>query len=82
MYNTTFNAPRVAGRDDVTGEPLTQREDDREETWRERLRKFEETSKPLLEWYEGMGTLWRVQGRSSDDITPRLVREVERRFCY
>ena len=81
MYNTTFNAPKVAGRDDLTGEALSQREDDREKTWRERLRKFEETSRPLLEWYEGQGILWRVQGRSSDEITPRLVEEVGRRFC-
>ena len=81
MYNTTFNAPRVAGRDDVTGEALTQREDDCEETWKERLRKFEETSRPLLEWYEQRGVLWRVQGRSSDEITPWLVEEVGRRFC-
>ena len=81
VYNTTFNAPKVAGRDDATGEPLVQREDDREETWRERLRKFEETSRPLLEWYESQELLWKVQGNSSDEITPHLVGEVERRFC-
>lgn len=81
VYNTTFNAPRVPGLDDVTGEKLVQRDDDSEETWRKRLRKFDETSRGLLEHYERKGVLWRVEGRSSDEITPRLFAEVERRFA-
>jgi adenylate kinase len=80
VYNTHFNAPKVAGKDDVTGEALTKREDDDEETWRNRLRKFEETSLPLLEHYERLGVLWRVEGNSSDEISPKLFGEVERRF--
>ncbi|KAL9107872.1 MAG: hypothetical protein Q9227_007290 [Pyrenula ochraceoflavens] len=81
VYNTTFNAPRIKGKDDVTGEPLMQREDDSEETWRKRLGKFEETSKGLLEHYGGNGILWRVEGKSSDEISPKLFEEVERRFA-
>lgn len=81
VYNTTFNKPRVEGRDDVTGETLTKREDDGEETWRARLKKFEETSEPLLEHYERQGVLWRVEGNSSDEISPKLFREFERTFC-
>ena len=81
VYNTGFNKPRVAGRDDLTGEPLTQRTDDDEETWRTRLKKWEETSTPLLEHYENKGVLWRVEGKSSDEIWPKLVGEVERRFA-
>jgi adenylate kinase len=81
VYNTDFHAPKVPGRDDVTGEPLTQREDDSIETWKQRLRKFEETSKALLEHYDRRGCLWRVEGNSSDEITPQLFAEVERRFC-
>lgn len=80
MYNTGFNKPRVAGRDDVTGEALMKREDDGEETWRARLRKFDETSEPLLEHYDRKGILWRVEGNSSDEISPKLYGEVERRF--
>ena len=80
VYNTTFNPPRVPGRDDVTGEPLTRREDDSEQVWATRLRKFEETSTPLLEHYERRGLLWRVEGRSSDEISPRLFGEFGRRF--
>ncbi|KAF7713488.1 adenylate kinase [Penicillium ucsense] len=81
VYNTDFHAPKVAGKDDVTGEPLTQREDDSIDTWKQRLRKFEETSRALLEHYERRGCLWRVEGNSSDEISPKLFAEIERRFC-
>jgi adenylate kinase len=81
VYNTDFHAPKVAGMDDVTGEPLTQREDDSIDTWMQRLRKFDETSRALLEHYDRRGCLWRVEGNSSDEITPKLFAEFERRFC-
>lgn len=81
VYNTDFNAPKVPGRDDVTGEPLTQREDDSIDTWKQRLHKFEETSKALLQHYQRKGCLWRVEGNSSDEITPKLLAEFERKFC-
>ncbi|KAH8596766.1 P-loop containing nucleoside triphosphate hydrolase protein [Bisporella sp. PMI_857] len=80
VYNTTFNPPRVPGKDDVTGEALTKRDDDNEETWKERLKKFEETSEPLLEHYAKKGVLWEVQGNTSDEISPQLFKEFERRF--
>ena len=80
VYNTTFNPPKVPGKDDVTGEPLTRREDDSEEVWLRRLRSFEQTSQSLLEHYDKMGLLWRVQGNSSDEISPKLFAEFERRF--
>ncbi len=80
VYNTTFNAPKVDGRDDVTGEPLTRRSDDDAETWKVRLKSFKETSLPLLEHYDKLGVLWTVEGNSSDEITPRLFEEFGRRF--
>ncbi|KAL9086187.1 MAG: hypothetical protein Q9165_007252 [Trypethelium subeluteriae] len=80
VYNTTFNAPKVEGKDDITGEPLVRREDDSPEVWEARLQKFEETSQPLLDHYEGQGVLWRVQGNSSDEISPKLFAEFDRRF--
>ncbi|KAJ5086094.1 adenylate kinase, partial [Penicillium argentinense] len=70
VYNTGFNAPKIPGRDDVTGEPLTQREDDSIDTWNQRLHKFEETSRALLNHYDRRGCLWRVEGNSSDEISP------------
>ncbi|KAL8940260.1 MAG: hypothetical protein Q9216_002914 [Gyalolechia sp. 2 TL-2023] len=81
VYNTDFNAPKVAGKDDVTGEALTKRVDDDEETWKLRLRKFDETSQPLLEHYDRKGALWTVKGNSSDEITPKLFQELESRFA-
>ncbi|KAL1839876.1 hypothetical protein VTJ49DRAFT_1062 [Mycothermus thermophilus] len=80
VYNTSYNPPRVPGRDDVTGEPLVRRADDSEEVYRARWERFRETSEPLLEHYARKGVLWEVEGMSSDEITPKLVREFERRF--
>ncbi|KAI1492781.1 adenylate kinase [Biscogniauxia mediterranea] len=80
VYNTSFNAPKVPGLDDVTGEPLVRRADDSEEVYRARFRKFQETSEPLLEHYAKKGVLWEVHGRSSDEITPKLFEEFERQF--
>lgn len=80
VYNDDFNTPRVPGRDDVTGEPLVRRPDDCPEVYRSRFQKFLETSEPLLEHYARKGVLWEVEGMSSDDITPRLFREFEKRF--
>jgi adenylate kinase len=80
VYNTTFNAPKVHGVDDVTGEPLVRRPDDDEEIYRQRFQKFQETSQPLLEHYDRKGVLWEVEGMSSDEISPRLFKEFERRF--
>ncbi|KAL8862899.1 MAG: hypothetical protein Q9178_000841 [Gyalolechia marmorata] len=81
VYNTGFNAPKVSGRDDLTGEPLTKRADDDEETWKQRLRKFDETSQPLLEHYDRKRVLWTVKGNSSDEITPKLFQELDSRFA-
>lgn len=50
-YHVTFNPPKVEGRDDVTGEPLIQREDDREETVRKRLAVYEAQTKPLIRYF-------------------------------
>ncbi|KAK4149965.1 P-loop containing nucleoside triphosphate hydrolase protein [Chaetomidium leptoderma] len=80
VYNTSFNAPQVPGRDDVTGEPLVRRADDSDEVYRARWRKFQETSEPLLEHYARKGVLVEVDGLSSDEITPKLLREFEHRF--
>jgi adenylate kinase len=80
VYNTSFNPPRVPGVDDVTGEALVRRADDNAEVYLARYRKFQETSEPLLEHYAKKGVLWEVSGMSSDDISPKLYSEFERRF--
>ncbi|MDE0178465.1 MAG: adenylate kinase [Gammaproteobacteria bacterium] len=51
-YHVRFNPPATPGVDDDTGEPLTQRDDDKEETIRERLRVYHEETRPLTRFYE------------------------------
>jgi adenylate kinase len=50
-YHVRFNPPRVEGTDDATGEPLVQREDDREETVKKRLEVYQAQTRPLIEFY-------------------------------
>jgi adenylate kinase len=50
-YHVRFNPPRVAGRDDVTGEELIQRDDDREETVRKRLEVYHAQTRQLVDYY-------------------------------
>ena len=50
-YHVVFNPPRVADRDDVSGEPLVMRDDDKEETVRNRLAVYHDQTKPLLDYY-------------------------------
>ena len=50
-YHVKFNPPRVAGVDDVTGEPLIQRDDDREETLLKRLQVYSDQTRPLVDYY-------------------------------
>jgi adenylate kinase len=50
-YHVKFNPPRVEGKDDVTGEPLIQRDDDREETVLKRLEVYAAQTRPLVDYY-------------------------------
>ena len=54
-YHSVFNPPKTPGVDDVTGEPLIQRDDDREETVRKRLSVYHEQTKPLVGYYSAPG---------------------------
>lgn len=50
-YHVKYNPPKVAGLDDVTGEPLVQREDDKEDTVRKRLEVYSAQTRPLVDYY-------------------------------
>ena len=50
-YHVTFNPPKVAGKDDVTGEALIQRDDDRQETVKKRLEVYSAQTRPLVAYY-------------------------------
>lgn len=65
-YHVIFNPPKVAGKDDVTGEDLVQRDDDKEETVRKRLHIYHAQTEPLVEYY----SRWAAQGGKE---APRYV---------
>lgn len=79
-YHVRFNPPKSAERDDVTGEPLVQRDDDKEETVRHRLTVYRNQTRPLVEYYASWADqdaaaprYRKVEGVGSvDDIKARI----------
>ena len=61
VYHVKFNPPRVAGRDDVTGEPLIQRDDDKEDTVRKRLAVYRDQTSELLNYYADLAASGNAQ---------------------
>jgi adenylate kinase len=78
IYHVEHNPPRREGLDDETGEPLVQRDDDREETVRERLRIYHSQTSPLIDFYQSLGgenvpAYHRIEGVGSvDEIRDRV----------
>ena len=81
-YHVKFNPPRVEGKDDATGEPLVQRDDDREETVRNRLEVYHKQTSPLVGYYMRWGSAGeprapkyrRISGLGTvDEITQRAL---------
>jgi adenylate kinase len=66
-YHIIYNPPKVAGKDDVTGEDLIQRDDDKEETVRKRLDIYHSQTKPLVTFY----TTWKNAG---DAAAPKVAK--------
>jgi adenylate kinase len=76
VYHVKFNPPRVEGRDDLTGEPLVQRDDDREDTVRKRLEVYRKQTRPLIDYYQrhAAGKYRRISGRGSiEDVRQRAL---------
>ncbi len=75
-YHTDFNPPKVIGLDDVSGEALIQRDDDKEETVRTRLNVYHEQTKPLVAYYsaaEQQANFSSIAGVGSvDEITQKV----------
>ena len=55
IYHRIYNPPKVAGKDDMSGDALVQREDDREETVRQRLAVYRQQTRPLIDYYYRWG---------------------------
>jgi len=80
-YHVDFDPPEVEGVCDECGGELVQRDDDTEETVRERLRVFEENTAPVIEFYDERGDLVEVDGVGSpDEVWERLESAVEARL--
>ncbi|SNX29072.1 Adenylate kinase [Polynucleobacter meluiroseus] len=71
-YHVKFNPPKVAGKDDVTGEDLIQRDDDKEDTVRKRLQVYNEQTRPLIEYYSS----WATHGVPTDKVEAPAYRKV------
>ena len=79
-YSVYDNPPRVRGICDVCGGDVVQRDDDTEAAIRRRLELYERETSPLIEWFDGLSLLSSVDGMGSpDEVTDRLVAEVDRR---
>jgi adenylate kinase len=67
-YHVSFNPPKLADHDDVTGEPLIQREDDREDVVRERLQVYHAQTSPLIAYYSD----WAARGDPDAPVCRRV----------
>ena len=81
-YHVKFNPPKIAGKDDATGEDLIQRDDDKEETVRKRLDVYQSQTRPLVAYYSDWAArgdvaapkYHRINGTGSvDEITSRAM---------
>ncbi|MDN3553519.1 adenylate kinase [Halomonas almeriensis] len=86
VYHVDLNPPKEAGKDDVTGEALIQRDDDSEATVRNRLSVYHDQTAPLVEYYQSWAEqepsqaprYHRVEGVGSvDDITSQVINALE-----
>ena len=82
IYHVKFNPPKAEGKDDITGEDLVQRDDDKEETVRKRLNVYTDQTRPLVEYYSQWATTEpaaapkyrKISGSGSvEDITARAL---------
>lgn len=73
VYNIGFNSPKVAGKDDETGEDLMQRPDDKPGAVKKRLEIYESMTRPVIKFYKDKGILQEFKGRTSDEIWPKVI---------
>lgn len=85
-YHVKYNPPKTDGKDDITGEPLIQRDDDKEETVRKRLEVYSAQTRPLVAYYSdwakaepNVAPIYRaISGVGSvDDITQRALKALD-----
>ena len=85
VYHVTYNPPKVEGKDDVTGEDLVQRDDDKEETVRKRLEVYHSQTAPLVNFYQDLAKSGKAKTRYSriegvgsvDSITSEVLKALQ-----
>lgn len=77
VYNTGFKDPKVPGIDDITGDKLTQRNDDKPEVVRKRLKLYEKMIMPVISYYQQKGLLQTYEGRTTAEIWPQIERYLQ-----
>jgi len=80
IYNLEFNPPKQEGKDDVTGEPLTQRHDDQPEIVASRLRQYEHWEEPVSKYYRNHQLLQRFEGKTTNKIWPHILEHLRQKI--
>jgi adenylate kinase len=79
VYHVKYNPPKVAGRCDVDGSPLFQREDDKPETVKNRINVYLQQTTPLIDYYKEQGLLVEVDGtKSIEEVGKDLLAAIEK----
>ncbi|XP_065887753.1 GTP:AMP phosphotransferase AK3, mitochondrial-like [Dysidea avara] len=77
IYHETFNPPKTLGKDDITGEPLEQREDDKPASVQKRLESYQLETAPVLEYYKQKKILTTFSGTESNVIWPHVEEHIK-----
>lgn len=79
VYHVKYNPPKVAGRCDVDGSPLYQREDDKPETVKNRIKVYLQQTTPLIDYYKEQGLLVEIDGtKSIEEVGKDLLAVIEK----
>ncbi|XP_012278695.1 GTP:AMP phosphotransferase AK3, mitochondrial [Orussus abietinus] len=81
VYNIGFNDPKVPGKDDVTGEPLSQRADDKPEIVKKRLKDYASKTEPVIRFYRDLGVLQDFESSTTDEMWPK-IKECVAKFVH
>ncbi len=80
MYHIKFKPPKEEGKCDACGGELYQRPDDNEETVRNRLKVYHETTAPLIDYYRKKGVLYEIDGaKTIEEITQQIINILEKK---
>lgn len=77
-YHVTANPPRINNTDDITGEPLVQREDDNEQAVQKRLEVYHKQTEPLIQWFKNRPDKYRFVSITGTGSIEDIRRQVEK----